>query len=163
MLQRWEVSGNIIEPLVVGLSWKQGAVAALGSTSSKGVSLQEELSWGGGFIKQLAGDIGAGSTKSCPCAGWGERCWTEHAEQEKSWRWAWLACYLREIPAAMLAGWVGMNFLSQVNDQNCLLLDNMRKKHPNSEAGSCGADGEACPTCSACKLGEDWGVIEIRW
>lgn len=41
---------------------------------------------GGIFFKQLVRDMGAGSTKSCPCMGWGEICWTEHGEHEKCWR-----------------------------------------------------------------------------
>lgn len=74
------------------------------SLSARGIDL------GRIFFKQLAGDLGTSRTKSSPCMGWGETCWTKYGEQEKSWRWAWLACYLREIPAAMLAGWIGVNF-----------------------------------------------------
>lgn len=58
MLQRWEVSGNVTEPLVVGLSSRQGAVTALGSSSSGGVSLQEELSWRGFSLSSLMGTLG---------------------------------------------------------------------------------------------------------
>lgn len=61
-------------------------------------------------------------------------------ENREKVRVGFLAQFLREIPAAMLTGWVGMIFLFQFKGKNHLLLNNMRKEGPNSGAGSCEAD-----------------------